>query len=132
MTVPDNSNIDIDYKPIRDFPDNKPYRAFVEYLWTRYQPSGDGDAFFLTEAKRHFRQRFWEMYLFCSLEDRRLKVHKTTGRGPDFFLEVAGKKYWVEAIAPEAGIKMAKCHFLLTMCQENLSFCATLSVITLS
>jgi hypothetical protein len=100
---PDDSNIDIDYKPIRDLPDNKPYRAFVEYLWTRYQPSGDGDAFFLREAKRHFRQRFWEMYLFCSLEDRGLKVHKTTGRGPDFFLEVAGKKYWVEAIAPEAG-----------------------------
>jgi hypothetical protein len=105
LTGPDDSADDIDYKPIRDLPHNKPYRDFLEYLWARYDPSGDGNECFLGDAKKNFRQRFWEMYLFCALEDRGIAAQKTTDKcgGPDFSFEVAGKKYWVEAIAPVAG-----------------------------
>lgn len=102
LNGPDDSGDDIDYKPIRDLPHNKPYRAFVEDLWTRYKPSGDGEAF-LKDAKRQFRQRFWEMYLYCALIDQGITVNKTGKAGPDFSFEVLGRKYWVEAIVPTAG-----------------------------
>ncbi|MFZ0494833.1 MAG: hypothetical protein WBE80_14545 [Methylocella sp.] len=97
--------VNLDYKAIRDLPHNEPYRAFVEDLWARYKPSGDGNTHFLKDAKPNFRQRFWEMYLFCAMEDQGITVQKTSGKdgGPDFSFEAAGKKYWVEAIAPEAG-----------------------------
>lgn len=97
--------VNLDCKAIRDREHCKPYRDFLEYLWARYDPSGDGNECFLGDAKGNFRQRFWEMYLFCALEDRGVIVQKTSGKdgGPDFSFETAGKKYWVEAIAPVAG-----------------------------
>jgi hypothetical protein len=97
--------VNLDYKAIRDQEHCKPYRDFLEYLWARYDPSGDGNECFLGDAKKNFRQRFWEMYLFCALEDRGIAVQKTTDKcgGPDFSFEAAGKKYWVEAIVPGAG-----------------------------
>jgi hypothetical protein len=75
--------VNLDYKAIRDQEHCKPYRDFLEYLWARYDPSGDGNECFLGDAKKNFRQRF------CG--------------GPDFSFEAAGKKYWVEAIVPGAG-----------------------------
>jgi len=84
------------------------YRAFNENLWARYQPSGDGDDHFLKDGKIHFHQRFWEMYLFCALEDRGTSVQKTMGGqngGPDFSLKIGATKYWIEATAPKAGNK---------------------------
>jgi hypothetical protein len=123
--------VNLDYKAIRDQEHCKPYRDFLEYLWARYDPSGDGNECFLGDAKKNFRQRFWEMYLFCALEDRGIAVQKTTDKcgGPDFSFEAAGKKYWVEAIVPGPVREMTKCHFrscgLVTMCQEILSFYAT-------
>jgi hypothetical protein len=100
---PDGAHTDTDYKAIRDLPHNTLYRAFIENLWARYQPPGDGGEHFLKDATIHFRQRFWEMYLFCTLKDRGISVHKTNGIGPDFSIEIGGNKYWVEAVAPTAG-----------------------------
>ncbi|MFZ0507352.1 MAG: hypothetical protein WAM29_04470, partial [Methylocella sp.] len=57
--------VNLDYQAIRDREHCKPYRDFLEYLWARYDPSGDGNECFLGDAKGNFRQRFWEMYLFC-------------------------------------------------------------------
>jgi hypothetical protein len=98
--------VNLDYKAIRDQEHCKPYRDFLEYLWARYDPSGDGNECFLGDAKKNFRQRF------CG--------------GPDFSFEAAGKKYWVEAIVPGAGSGDDKVPFpvlgLVTMCQEILSF----------
>jgi hypothetical protein len=101
----DDPDVSPDYKAIRDREHCKPYRDFLEYLWARYDPSGDGNECFLGDAKKNFRQRFWEMYLFCAMEERGIAVQKITDKcgGPDFSFEAAGKKYWVEAIVPEAG-----------------------------
>ena len=105
MDGPDGPNVSLDYQAIRDLPHNEAHRAYIERLWARYRPSGDGDAQFLKEAKVHFLQRFWEMYLFCALEDYGTTVQKTMGAsgGPDFSFEIGGTKYWMEATAPRAG-----------------------------
>jgi hypothetical protein len=106
----DGADVDPDYKAIRDREHCKPYRTFVEYLWARYKPSGDGNDVFLGDAKKYFRQRFWEMYLFCALEDRGVVVQKTMGKGggPDFSFRIGSKRYWVEAISPTAGSESDK------------------------
>ena len=51
------------YRNVRDLPRCQPYRDFVEDLWERYQPSQDRH--FLNDARQHFLQRFWEMYLYA-------------------------------------------------------------------
>jgi hypothetical protein len=102
----DREDVNLDYKALRDLPHNKPYRCFVESLWERYEPSGDGNDHFLGDAGIHFRQRFWEMYLYCALQDRGTEVKKTIGRargGPDYSLEIGGTKFWIEATAPTVG-----------------------------
>jgi hypothetical protein len=44
-----------------------PARAFVESLWDRFR--GFADPHFLTEIRRDFHARFWEMYLTCALQE---------------------------------------------------------------
>lgn len=89
------------YRHVRDLPHCQPYRELVEALWARYQPSQDPN--FLTDARQHFLQRFWEMYLFVTLQDQGMNPQKGQALGPDFYLEIDGRRYWVEAIAPDAG-----------------------------
>jgi hypothetical protein len=92
---------DADYCAIRDLPYGNPYREFTERLWTRFNPSPDPH--FLRDARAHFHQRFWEMYLFCSLSERELGIRKGRREGPDFYFDIDGRRYWVEAMAPEPG-----------------------------
>ncbi len=89
------------YKNARDLDHNQPYRDLVEALWARYQPSQDPN--FLTDARQHFLQRFWEMYLFVTLQDRGMNPQKGKALGPDFFIEIEGRRFWIEAIAPGPG-----------------------------
>jgi len=89
------------YRNVRDLPRCEPYRNLVEALWASFQPSPDPH--FLVDAKAHFLQRFWEMYLFVTLRERGMNPQKGKTVGPDFFIEVEGRRYWIEAIAPDAG-----------------------------
>ena len=89
------------YRNVRDLPRCQPYRDLVEKLWARYQPSQDPN--FLTDARHHFLQRFWEMYLFVALQEQGLNPQKGQALGPDFYLEIDERRFWVEAIAPDAG-----------------------------
>lgn len=89
------------YRHVRDRAHNSVYREFVEFLWARYQPSQDPN--FLTDARQHFLQRFWEMYLFVALQEQGLHPQKGQALGPDFYLEIEGRRFWIEAIAPDAG-----------------------------
>jgi hypothetical protein len=89
------------YRHVRDRAHNLAYRDFVEALWARYQPSQDPN--FLTDARQHFLQRFWEMYLFVALQEQGLNPQKGQALGPDFYLEIDGRRFWIEAIAPDAG-----------------------------
>jgi hypothetical protein len=76
-------------------------REFTEFLWERYHSFADPN--FRTDAKNHFLQRFWEMYLYCSLAERGFNPKRVGHEGPEFYFEYGTKKIWVEAIAPGPG-----------------------------
>lgn len=79
-------------------------RDFVERLWLQYHELADKN--FLTEIRRDFHARFWEMYLTCAL----LAHAKTRGYrvscpkpGPDVLIEILGRRIWIEAITATDG-----------------------------
>ena len=82
-----------------------PVRAFAESLWDRFRRLADPH--FLTEIRRNFHSRFWEMYLTCALQDfasQQGLVLSCPKPGPDILLERDGRRLWVEAVAATDGI----------------------------
>jgi hypothetical protein len=93
---------DIAYCNLRDAPHCTEWKAFCEQLWERYQPYADRH--FLDEIRVQFHQRFWEMYLTVTFVDRGFEIHRPPrGAGPEFGVDIAGKRYWFDAVAPNAG-----------------------------
>ncbi len=90
------------YRNVRDLPHCAEYRGFVEDLWKDYKPYADRH--FLIEAKNNFQERFWEMYVCVAFLRRGFLVTKVGEDGPEFFVEIGGKKVWIEAVAPGPGI----------------------------
>jgi hypothetical protein len=79
-------------------------RAFVESLWDRFR--GFADRHFLTEIRRNFHARFWEMYLTCALQEyaNRQGIEISCPKpGPDILLEHEGNRVWVEAVIATNG-----------------------------
>jgi len=78
-------------KIIKKFPEYDPYyiasscikerKEMFDSLWQIYQPLADKH--FLSDCKKHFHQRAWEMYLGVSLIKNSLDI-SSSGRGPDF------------------------------------------------
>jgi hypothetical protein len=70
-------------------------------LWQIYQPLADKN--FLSDCKKHFHQRVWEMYLGVSLIKNGLDI-SSSGRGPDFVVN-KGKEneIFIEATACPIG-----------------------------
>lgn len=92
---------DLGYTFTRDNPQVSHRKAYVENLWQRYSPYADYA--FREDARNHFLQRFWEMYLAVALLDKGLVIKKHGNEGPEFSVQIAGKKIWIEAIAPTPG-----------------------------
>jgi hypothetical protein len=92
---------DRDYEAVRDLPQAKDCKCFVEELWRDYKPYCDTN--FLSDARNHFHQRFWEMYLCVTMLKRGFVIEKSGSEGPEFSITIEGKKFWFEAIAPETG-----------------------------
>lgn len=93
---------DPDYKAIRDLSQAADCKRFVEELWQDYELYSDTN--FLSNARNHFHQRFWEMYLCVTMLKRGFVIEKANGsQGPEFSISIEGRKVWFEAIAPEAG-----------------------------
>lgn len=79
-------------------------RAFAERLWAVYRDFADPH--FLTEIRRDFGSRFWEMYLMCTfLEEGSQRGYSLTcpKPGPDIRLDLNGERIWVEAIIATNG-----------------------------
>ena len=91
------------YANVRDSNSEVCQRAkdYTELLWKKYSKFADPN--FKTDARNHFRQRFWEMYLYCALEERGFAPTRHGSEGPEFYFKHAGQKIWVEAIAPKSG-----------------------------
>lgn len=96
-------DLDPDYMAIRDssLPQLNSCKLFVECLWQEYKPYCDTN--FLSDARNHFHQRFWEMYLCVTMLKRGSTIEKAGSEGPEFSITINGRRFWLEAIAPEAG-----------------------------
>ena len=85
-------------------PDAKIGHDFTEQLWDQYHPYADDH--FLTEIKRDFHARFWEMCLTCALLQRAQQQGYTVScpkPGPDVLIEHEGRRIWVEAVIATDG-----------------------------
>ena len=89
------------YRHVRDLPNWREAKDFTESLWSKYRHLADPH--FLTDARNHFLQRFWEMYLACTLLERGMELHRVGNEGPEFFFLCGGRRIWIEAIAPGPG-----------------------------
>lgn len=96
------STTDHTYVDMRDLLVLAEARSFVEELWAEYQPLADRH--FCADARNHFLQRFWEMYLAVTLKGRGFLLTKVGDEGPEFYFLHEHKKVWVEAVAPGPGI----------------------------
>lgn len=93
---------DAAYCNLRDADHCVEWKAFCESLWRRYAPYADPH--FLDEVRNQFHQRFWEMYLGVAFIDRGYELHRIKGAGPEFGIDIDGKRYWLDAIAPKGGV----------------------------
>ena len=78
-----------------------PVRKHIEQLWKLYAPYADRH--FYEDARKHFLERYWEMYLTVTLIRSGFVPKRVGNTGPEFFIEVEARRFWVEAIAPGAG-----------------------------
>lgn len=92
---------DLGYRNTRDLPQGARHKQFVEQLWTRFYPLADPH--FREDARNHFNQRFWEMYLAVTLLDHGFDLHRQGDEGPEFYALINGRRVWFEAIAPDGG-----------------------------
>ena len=98
----EGSDCDERYELVRDCSEYTEYKNHIEDLWGKYQ--GYADSNFREDAKNHFFQRYWEMYLAVTLLERKIKlVKKPSNEGPDICALIDGKRVWFEAIAPTEG-----------------------------
>lgn len=75
-------------------------KEYCQGLWSRFNHLADDH--FASEFARHFDERFWEMYLGCTLLDLGLNP-RAHPDGPDFSFSFAGRTYWIEAVCPGPG-----------------------------
>jgi hypothetical protein len=92
---------DQSYINIRDLEHARPYRNYVESLWEAFEPLADRH--FLSDAKAHFLERFWEMYLAKALNLAGWSPQTPGNKGPDFLVSCSEKKIFLEATAPGIG-----------------------------
>ena len=94
---------DSTYQLLRDEPAEHlvEWREYIESLWQRYE--GSQDTNFLEDAKAHFLPRFWEMYLWLSMSERGCNPVRVGSSGSEFYIELKGRRYWVEAVCPGKG-----------------------------
>lgn len=94
--------VDTFYNYIRDNPDRKDARNFVERLWQKYESYAEPD--FLEDARKDFHAKTWEMYLGYLFLDYDFNLQKkNTKKGPVLHLLWNNRSIWVEATAPESG-----------------------------
>jgi hypothetical protein len=98
----DISASDLAYINIRnaDSPPARLARDFTKELWETYEPYADKN--FLQEIGTAFHERFWEMYLTCTLLEIGLSA-ECPKPGPDVLIKLDNKKIWIEATAPTSG-----------------------------
>jgi len=93
--------LDLGYLNVRDSTHHEETRLFVDSLWAKYKPLAD--VHFQEDAKNHFLERFWEMYVAVTFMERGLELVPVGGEGPEFYFAISQRRIFVEAIAPGPG-----------------------------
>ena len=93
---------DLGYLNTRDHPNGAEDKRFVEELWRRCHTFVDSNI--REDARNHFHQRFWEMYLAVTLLEQGFDLQPHVAEGPDFCAIVGKCRIWFEATAPGPGI----------------------------
>lgn len=75
-------------------------RALFEELYQYFLPYADRH--FLSDLKRHFHQRTWEMYLTYVFLVNDFSI-SSSNKGPDIKISFNGKTIWIECVACESG-----------------------------
>lgn len=98
---------DISYRNLRDSPQPRvaQTRAHCEALWQQYEQFADEH--FLTEVRRDFDARYWEMYLAVTLRQLGYAID-CPKPGPDVGIVVEGQRIWFEAVAPKPGDRASR------------------------
>ncbi|MEH2209440.1 hypothetical protein [Nostoc sp.] len=96
----DEAAEDNEYNVIRDEPSFSQDKAFIEEMWSEYKQYADRH--FLSESRKNFKQRIWEMYLTCSLIAKGFSI-TSDDKGPDIRISKEEVDIWIEAVAPKAG-----------------------------
>jgi len=89
------------YRNVRESAFLRPAREYTEKLWRLYAPYAD--CHFRQDARRHFLQRYWEMYVTAALMEYGHEPYRVGGTGPEYFFLFDECRAWVEAIAPGPG-----------------------------
>ena len=97
------SGVDVEdvYAALRDREDLRAERGYIEQLWDWYGPLADSH--FTSDARKHFYERFWEMYCAKGFSNASLRLSAMNGKGPDFCAELPGLRVYVEANVPGPG-----------------------------
>ncbi len=105
----EGDNVDIGYVNIREARARAEIeiRDAIDSMWAAYAPYADPD--FKEAFARDPDARFWEMHLGCKLmaSGKTLlaaEERKRDGGQPDICVLDEGRRIWIEAIAPEAGV----------------------------
>ena len=93
---------DLGYLNTRNHPNGAEDKRFIEELWSRFYQLEDPH--FREDARNHFLQRFWEMYLAVALLEHGFHLQRHGDEGPEFYAFVGNSRIWFEAIAPFPGI----------------------------
>jgi hypothetical protein len=104
----DGDNLDLGFVNIREgrFAAERRLQRALDAMWVVYAPYADSD--FREGFARDPDARFWEMYLGCALiEAGKLLLpsvdRRRQGGQPDICVLEAGRRIWIEAIAPDRG-----------------------------
>jgi len=95
-----NDPEDSGYKAFRDHDDLQDQRNFIESLWQQYKSYADSN--FKDQISRSFKDRFWEMYLGCSLLKLGFEI-SSKNFGPDIKTQIKSRRTWFEAVTPSPG-----------------------------
>lgn len=79
-------------------------RNWMEKLWKLYEPYADTN--FLTEFRKRFTERSWELYLGAAILTHCYQLGKHKNVGPDFKIEPPnekGQSIWIEAVVTTPG-----------------------------
>ena len=75
-------------------------KIVFERLFQKFEPYAD--THFLTQVKKHFHERTWEMYLACAFLDNGFKI-TSKDQGPDMRIDIDDKTLWIECVATTHG-----------------------------